>query len=55
MDAKQTLICQMAATVMTKVMTNSVDQNKIYAKQAVQAAQEIYQIVESTTEKEKEA
>lgn len=46
MDSKQTLIAQMAATVMTKVMTNSPEQNKMYAKQSVAAAVEIYEIVE---------
>lgn len=48
MDAKGTLICQMAATVMTKVMTNSETQNKEYASQAVKAAVAIYDIVEKT-------
>lgn len=48
MDAKQTLICQMAATVMTKVMTNSVEQNNAYAMQAVKAAVAIYDIVDTT-------
>lgn len=46
LDQKQTLICQMAATVMTKVMTNSVEQNRGYAMQSVKAAIEIYEIVE---------
>lgn len=45
MDAKQILICEMASRIMVKLMSNSPEQNKPYASQAVKAAVEIYEAV----------